>query len=127
MTDLVARLREAIGETEQVAKDAEQENWRWYAEDKTVMTHGQDGEWEGYRTTGTRADAEHIARHDPTTVIRRCAADRKILDLHGLMPRPLKNGMPTGWACSICDDGEGTYNYPCETVQIVAEFYEVEA
>jgi hypothetical protein len=78
--ELTDRIRAALDETERVAREAWQENWRWYAEDKTVMTHGQDGEWEGYRTVGTRADAEHIALHDPERVLRMVAAHRKILD-----------------------------------------------
>jgi len=115
VTDLAAAIRAAIDETEQDARSAWQENWRWYAEDKTVMTHvDQSGEWDGYRVTGTRADAQHIARHDPAAVLRRVAADRKILELHA-------------GSGDVCDAHDASYEtVDCETVLALADAYGIE-
>lgn len=40
----------------------------------------------GYVADVATADAHHIALNDPATVLRRCAADRKILERHRLNP-----------------------------------------
>lgn len=114
---LIEQLRAAIDETEQIARGAWQENWRWYAEDKTVMTHAdQRGDWDGYRTAGTRADAEHIARHDPESVLRRCAADREILDAYEHADKVAGDGISP----------EGNYANGLEfAVKCIAEAYGV--
>lgn len=64
MTDsLVARLREAIDETQRIAQAA-------VGFDYGVKDWADDGDPVNV----------HIARHDPAAVLRRCAADRKLLD-----------------------------------------------
>ncbi|MEU0207379.1 DUF6221 family protein [Streptomyces canus] len=67
--------------------------------------------------------AEHIVRHDPAAVLRRCAADRKILEVHA----------PAGsdwepYGCNGCGiDSEYGYEVrhtnDCETLQALAEGY----
>lgn len=70
--------------------------------------------------------AEHIVRHDPAAVLRRCAADRKILREH--QPRPDGTGFPDSMHCRTCsqDGGDGyqyLVPYPCPTVLAVADGY----
>lgn len=60
--DLVTRLLAAIEETERIAHGAS----RW-SEGASEWADGGEPDW------------VHIAHHDPTTVLRRCAADRKIV------------------------------------------------
>lgn len=70
--------------------------------------------------------AEHIARHDPASVLRRCAADRKLLELHAQVPTH-EGSTETGcklclWEYSWgCDVQAGI----CDTVSILAEGYGV--
>jgi hypothetical protein len=88
-----------------------------------------NGSYEGLFT------AEHIVRHDPAAVLRRCAADRKILDLH----RPVDCkafGCDCRNKCATCDwtesqeEGREPYwgypdphVYPCPTARHLAEGY----
>lgn len=63
--------------------------------------------------------AQHIALHDPESVLRRCAADRKLLELH----RPMDHEGEMAVFCSECDVS-GDYPYfPCQTLRILAEGY----
>jgi hypothetical protein len=66
--------------------------------------------------------------NDPASVLRRCAADRKLLKLHRL---------DGGWSCVVCaaeereeEDTEGqiersrpAIDFPCPTLRAVAEGY----
>lgn len=72
------------------------------------------------------AMAEHIVRHDPAAVLRRIAADRKILEAHPYTTRvinPLCGQESAGFGCETCHnwDGvpEGRGN--CTTVLALAE------
>jgi hypothetical protein len=67
--------------------------------------------------------AEHIAVHDPASVLRRCAADRKILEHHAPA-----GGNWEPYACTGCgDDSEYgalvTHTNDCPTLQALAEGY----
>lgn len=71
-------------------------------------------------------DADHIARHDPQAVLRRCAADRKILEEH----RPMGGGDPSHYACYGCGFDGGYCPEPytehvndCPTLLALAEGY----
>jgi hypothetical protein len=63
-------------------------------------------------------EAAHIVRHDPAAVLRRVAADRRILAGH-----------VNAWGgCSTCTDRSnpdprqwGIIVYPCDTVRLMAE------
>ncbi|MFF6781433.1 DUF6221 family protein [Streptomyces sp. NPDC012510] len=62
----------------------------------------------GYVADVATADAHHIALHDPVAVLRRCAADRKILARHRLDPNAF-------WADAAMCEGcgtEGEMGYP---------------
>lgn len=76
MSDLIARLRAAIDAAEREATAAQadmaEEGWSWKG--------AVDRVWKrcGYDAQGI---FDVIERHDPAAVLRRCAADREILDL----------------------------------------------
>jgi hypothetical protein len=85
------------------------------------------------------ANRTHIALHDPERELRMVAAHRKILDLHEPSEYRIRRGgvtevvMQCDHCASLCHSGSGLScdspdaPYPCETVQIVAEAYGVEA
>lgn len=91
MTDLVTAIRAAIEETERIAQAAGGTAWvrTTTYPDQAGVEDAATGEVvvydEGFPTV---AQAEHIVRHDPAAVLRRCAADRKILDLCELLNEP---------------------------------------
>ncbi|MFF6866675.1 DUF6221 family protein [Streptomyces ardesiacus] len=63
--------------------------------------------------------AQHVVLHDPESVLRRCAADRKLLDLHGARHHD----------CPVYDDDgdldqEHFYDHEaCPVVVLLAESY----
>jgi hypothetical protein len=62
----------------------------------------------------------------PASVRRRCAAERKLLELH--RPQPDGSGFPDGMQCRTCSqDGGDGYQYlvpaPCPTIFVLAEGY----
>jgi hypothetical protein len=63
---ILAWLKQAISEREDVARAAEATN---------------PSPWTAGRAEDT--SVTHIASNDPASVLRRCAADRKLLELHG--------------------------------------------
>ena len=74
-----------------------------------------------------QADARHIALNSPSAVLRRCAADRKLLELH--RPQQDGSGFPDSVQCRTCSEdslGDG-YQYlvyaPCLTIVALAEGY----
>jgi hypothetical protein len=83
--DLITWLRAQLDDDERVATDRAR-----LAGDVWTAVEVAPGRWEvvGAGGRGTVAqglpqwEAEHIARHDPARVLRRVAADRRILDLH---------------------------------------------
>lgn len=79
--------------------------------------------------------ADHIALNDPASVLRRCAADRKLIALHAVVP---DHGRFTEGECPPDCDGEHTVppvcfscrtyagdpvQSPCATLRVVAEGY----
>lgn len=74
--------------------------------------------------------SDHIALNDPASVLRRCAADRKILAAHPYTTRvinPVDGSTSAGFGCETCHDldgvPEGRGN--CATILAVAEAYEL--
>ncbi|MEI5100330.1 DUF6221 family protein [Streptomyces sp. PmtG] len=71
--------------------------------------------------------AEHVVHHDPASVLRRCVADRKILEEHA----PMGGGWPSHYACEGCGyDGADYCSDPnvghvndCPTLLALAEGY----
>lgn len=137
MTDsLPDRLRAAIDAEEAQAHALPPFPWRVFPDDDDQVLAADDlpvAEAFALSSNQQRLVAEHIARHDPAAVLRRCAADRKILDLH-------RND---GGNCSTCrgeperevlwDGTDETWSwtsppveFPCGTVRALAEAYGVE-
>jgi hypothetical protein len=80
----------------------------------------------GYVADVATADARHIVRHGPASVLRRCAADRKILAEHAAQQDG--SGFPDSRQCRTCSTSGGDgYQYlvlyPCPTVLALAEGY----
>ncbi|MFD8899824.1 DUF6221 family protein [Streptomyces ardesiacus] len=79
--------------------------------------------------------AQHVVLHDPESVLRRCAADRKLLKLHQAVPDHGRysepecpddcDGQHTGPpVCMACRDYAGDpLQAPCQTLLAVAEGY----
>ena len=91
MPDLAEWLETAIGELEQAAELATTGPWVATSHGFVdVVPSSSSGAFvasaayaypDGSSDPILQADAEHIALNDPAAVLRRCAADRKILDL----------------------------------------------
>lgn len=108
--DLAARLLAAIEQTERTARDAETACWHVdYCDDRGAPFHQQ---------------------HTPELVLDRCAADRRLLTLHGSVP--LGNA-PHIDVCLTCSPGvpgqvirAAHLPYPCPTLTALAEGYGIE-
>ena len=74
--DLAAFLAVRLDEDEAAARDSYYEGQRWIAEEEGVYRYPDD---ELIHSADRKADARHIALHDPARVLREVAADRKIL------------------------------------------------
>jgi hypothetical protein len=148
--DLSSLLLSAIEETERLALAAnlKQDDPEWYAhhvagshprtfrirsaQDHCPIAEVSDieSDAEVLDPTGVldgEATARHIARNDPSSVLRRCAADKRTVELH-------RNN---GGFCSRCytgsydEEGSGGYPYtviqfepyPCATLRNTAEGY----
>jgi hypothetical protein len=85
MTTLIEFLRARLDEDEGTAREAWAPNWpdplSWLSEEELVGRLDGSADIEGFATAGSKADARHVARHDPTRVLADVAARRAILDL----------------------------------------------
>lgn len=116
--DILAYLERVIAAFEKAALSADQGTW-------TATREGYE-EWDasvGTSTGGAVAnsnieDAGHIALHDPASVLRRCAADRKLIAEHRRLSLPPDVVYDE---CRLC--GESNEAWPCPTLVILAEGY----
>ncbi len=130
MSDLVSRLLAAIEAKEQKAQKAiaaknvhchvssGPAGAEWTAYDGMVIGENEEPLWdcEGSDTLCMAPEvAEHVACNDPAAVLRRCAADRRLLARH----KPLELSRET--ICEECSPGGFLVGWPCPTVQIFAE------
>lgn len=119
MTDLHAEIEAAIAEDERLAQHAVEGPWDVVEmADFTygIWSHatGFSGEDDHLATANVVPDAEHIARHDPASVLRQTAALRQILELH----RP---------HCLICDPRTiAVEPFYCPTFRALADGYGIE-
>lgn len=119
MPDLHGWISQQIDRTEHQARAAaELQALEWSCPSTGVVDLGDD-----LLPTGDRDVAYHIVDHDPATVLRRCAADRKILAIHAPT-----GGAWTPYACQGCgsDSEYGDFvehTNDCETLQALAEGY----
>ncbi|MEV7034615.1 DUF6221 family protein [Streptomyces sp. NPDC093272] len=142
-------LRETMGAAWSDAEDATPGAWH-----VTEYTAGSDygfdagvgtapGEVDvvghGYEGGGCERvqDARHIVRHQPAAVLRRIAADRKMLDLHAIVPDHGRFSERDNCERSGCDGDHwqppvcrSCRNYagdpieaPCPTIENLAEGY----
>lgn len=126
--DILAWLERAIATTEETARRAPRGKWTGTQDDfysyqwHIASSTGTAVAGAGYEGGGvyTEEAAKHITLNDPVSVLRRCAADRKLLELHG----------GRGHSCPAYDyDGDldewtRFYNHEvCPVVQNLAEGY----
>ena len=124
MPDLHGWITQQIDKTaHQAERAAELQALEWSCPSTGVVDFGDD-----LIATGDRDVAYHIALNDPAAVLRRCAADRKILAEHA--PQPDGSSSPDIQQCRTCSssgDVDDWYQYlvpyPCPTVLAVAEGY----
>lgn len=74
--DLTEFYAARLDETEAAARDSYYEGQRWITEEEGVYRWPDD---ELVQMADRKADARHIARHDPARVLREVEAGRKIL------------------------------------------------
>ncbi|WP_027930682.1 DUF6221 family protein [Amycolatopsis thermoflava] len=126
MSDIRDRLIAAIDETEHIANAAAEKAREDYGDSRTGLHWiGIGGTLEAVDDPAGRASAEfdkvgyHVAHHDPASVLRRCAADRKLLELHE----------PQGSRkyCGECGGTDYPVSWPCPTLQYLAEGYGISA
>jgi len=134
--DLLAWLETAITEREDAARLATQGVWRTHdthldlgGHTATVLVgERNDTELLAWLPTMSHApwdearnawnNAEHIAANDPASVLRRCAADRKLLELHA------QDSLPNGIDLDECRTCGGVNEpWPCPTLLTLAEGY----
>jgi hypothetical protein len=139
-SDLVSRVLAAITELENAAREAKW-NGDWLSVRNNdmplvcanVALVNSEGEFLEYVATDVeRSTAVHIALNDPPTALRRCAADRRILELHRQVPADVPgNERDESTGCQICGKAllcdwiEG--NGVCDTVVALADAYGVTA
>ncbi|MFJ9101283.1 DUF6221 family protein [Streptomyces sp. NPDC102405] len=114
--------------------------------EQAARSHGEGPLWEYDETLRTVRDAEgggavahvfldgtgdHIMLNDPDAVLRRCAADRKILAAHPYTTRvinPAYGKHTAGFGCETCHDWDGVPEGRgnCATILALAEAYGLE-
>jgi hypothetical protein len=141
MPDLHGWITQQITETERTARACTATDWR-HIDAGTIVDRDTDG-WQHapdqavvarvayeriyYSCSPPHApDADHIVMHDPESVLRRCAADRKILAEH----TPQGGGYPSHYACegcgydgSYCPEPNVGHINDCPTLIALAEGY----
>lgn len=131
-----AWLDTAIALREQTARQARPGPWRPGGIGEFGWTvHTGAGTVEADDSDQGMADCRHIALHDPESVLRRCAADRKLLELHRPVPCG-QFGCDCDQKCATCDWTQSQetgrrpvwgecdqHAYPCPTVRAIAEGY----
>ncbi|OLE25887.1 MAG: hypothetical protein AUG44_14735 [Actinobacteria bacterium 13_1_20CM_3_71_11] len=144
MTDLTARLLAVIEETERIAQGAGGGSWRVDSINEGAVVSQVDSlELEGDVAAYIDATIEygdpvgtplrtpiavHVARHDPAAVLRRCAADRKILAAHEHETALIAFG-GSSFGCVVCSPDYGPGVQPlgwCDTIKALAEGYGLE-
>jgi hypothetical protein len=127
MVDLHGWITQQVDETQRIAEAARgQDEGRWRHETgyQSGLVTDERGEVVVYdEGAPLEEEAAHIALHDPASVLRRCAADRKILAIHAP-----QGGDWEPYACEGCgsDSEFGVlvdHTNDCETLQALAEGY----
>lgn len=111
MPDLHGWIVQQVDETQRIAEAARGQGdgrWRHDSGHPNGYVYDECGQPVVYdESAPLPEEAAHIAFNDPATVLRRCAADRKILARHRLAPEwPWAHGAPCH-GCGVmgdCDD-----------------------
>lgn len=137
--ELVTRLLAAIAETERIARAVRTglsgETGPWITGESAgqlvdYVVYRPSPDWAGHIVHACSADyagvdqleiARHIARQDPHSTLIRCAADRKIVEIH----KPERAG---GFVrCLVCCEPyapeQESEAWPCDTILALAEGY----
>jgi len=127
MPDLHGWITQQINKTQRIAEAARgQGEGRWnhetgYHSGRVVDERGETVVYD--EGAPLEEEAAHIALNDPATVLRRCTADRKILDEH----KPYGGNYLDRYACTGCgeyrDDWVIDHTNDCPTLQALAEGY----
>jgi len=137
MDELVTWLRGVLDETERVARDATGEEWTsgpyvgldYYAERGQAQLNGpgRGSTEDDEEPIWLVADAVHIARHDPRSVLARVEAERAIVELHRSGGKLCGGDLeePSHWRdyCATCGSGEPCeypVYWPCQTLLLLA-------
>ena len=131
MPDLHGWITQQIDRIEQTARAVEDRSapWdgQWVADGPDALrTYNGHVLFYGHNWPLKPGLVEHVALHDPATVLRRCAADRKILAEH----RPRGDGYPSHYVCegcgydgSYCPEPYTEHVNDCPTLLALAEGY----
>ncbi|MFD4795922.1 DUF6221 family protein [Streptomyces anulatus] len=119
--DILAYLDSAITAREEAAYAAPRSPWSVRVDDDAVVAPDGITVAEAFALSGqqTRAILDLIALHQPASVLRRCAADRKLIALH----RPVEMVGEMADACAECEVSGNYPYYPCPTLRALAEGY----
>jgi hypothetical protein len=114
-------LNDAISERERTAGNAASEAGGTWREDPFVYgVRDQKNALVAKSREDRAASIVHIAAADPASVLRRCAADRKLLDLHG----GRGHGCPAYDYDGDLDEHARFYNHEvCPVVEHLADGY----
>ena len=134
MSDLYGWTLEHVAAREDVARAATAGPWKaesHYVRGTREVVYSEVhpvAELEGNGDGGvlSEADALHIALNGPDDVLRRCTADRRLLERH--QPQQDGSAFPDSMQCRTCSqDGGDGYQYlvpaPCPTLRDLAEGY----
>ncbi|MFJ6729356.1 DUF6221 family protein [Streptomyces sp. NPDC091281] len=102
----------------------------WEYDDSLMMVRDAT-ERGGAARVFSHGTGDHIMLNDPDSVLRRCAADRKILSAHPYTTRvinPGYGGHSAGFGCETCHDWDGVPEGRgnCATILALAEGYGLE-
>jgi hypothetical protein len=124
MPDLHGWISQKIDAVEERARACPPWPWTYDADEETVLAADQICVAEAFALSDrqTRAVGQYIVANDPAAVLRRCAADRKLLEIHNY-----RGGNWEPYACNGCgsDDIGSLVDHvnDCETLQALAEGY----
>ncbi len=136
MPDLHGWITQQVAETQRIAEAARGQGagqWRHESSHPNGYVYDERDQPVVYDEGAPfPEEAEHIAFHDPASVLRQCAADRKILAEHPYTTRvinPIDGSTSAGFGCETCHDWDGVPEGRgnCATILAVAEAYGMEA
>ncbi|WP_097964918.1 DUF6221 family protein [Streptomyces sp. or20] len=120
--DILAYLDSAITAREEAAYAAPRSPWSVRVDDDAVVAPDGITVAEAFALSGhqTRAILDLIALHQPASVLRRCAADRKLIALHGGNMHSCPATDDTGYLDEWTQFG---YDDACPVLRHLAEGY----